>query len=101
MSRAMDWLSMAVGFASATFIPASETGAQKCFIFTHRWAGDDTKASEKIEKDLKEFSLKLKKNLPFLIFQLPSKDPFLNCKRHKKNYHDCDTNHGAAQSPVL
>lgn len=54
-------------------------------LLTHRRAGDDTKASEKIEKDVKEFSLKFEKNLPFLIFQLPFKDPLLKCKWHKKN----------------
>lgn len=44
----------------------------------HRWAGDDIKASEKTEKHVKDF-FKAEK-LPFLIFQLPSKDLGLNCK---------------------
>lgn len=50
---------------------------------THRWAGGDTKPSEKIEKDVKGFSLRLKKNLPFLTFSVPSKNPRCNDKWHK------------------
>lgn len=50
----------------------------------------------KTEKDVKEFSLGLKKNLLFLAFSVLSKDPHCNDKWHKK----CDTNHGVNPSPV-
>jgi len=68
-------------------------------LLTHRWPSGDAKASQKMEKDVKDFSLKCKKNLPFLLFQLPSEDPFLNCEWHKK-CQDCDINHGANQNPL-
>lgn len=51
---------------------------------------------ENIEKDVKVF-FKEKQKLLFLFFQLPSKDPFLNCKWHKKIAMDLDANRGANQ----
>lgn len=52
-------------------------------VVTHRWAGGDTKASEKVEEDVKGFSLRLKKNLSFLTFSVPSKNPRCSDKWHK------------------